>query len=171
MTDEGLASMKALAALSAEEPLAVLAQYRIERFCLDQRDAGAALASIAAFRRAEPPRAGEAEALLSAAREKARAGNPAAAREFYEAYLDRFPGKPGADEPPGDRQGGQRPGRLGYGTAHPGEFAALSRQGSPPGRGVPRLRRCRNRPGRGGEGPCVLSRTRPRWGLPGEPSG
>ena len=95
---EGLASMKALSAFTAEEPLATLAQYRLERYFLDRRDAGAALASIAAFRRAEPPRAGEAEELLTAAREKTRTGNAAAGREIYQAYLDRFPGKPGAGE-------------------------------------------------------------------------
>ena len=95
---EGLASMKALAAFTAEEPLATLAQYRLERYFLDKRDAGAALANIAVFRRAEPPRAGEAEELLSAAREKTRTGNAAAGRELYQTYLDRFPGKPGAGE-------------------------------------------------------------------------
>jgi tetratricopeptide (TPR) repeat protein len=57
-----------------------------------------ALLSIAAFRRAEPPRAGEAEDLLKAVRLKTQGGDPAAGAELYGAYLDRFSDKPGAEE-------------------------------------------------------------------------
>jgi tetratricopeptide (TPR) repeat protein len=95
---EGTASLKKLSATPGGEPLALLAQYRLERNSLDRKDPASALASIPAFRRAEPPRPGEAEALLSDAREKMRSGNSAGARELYQAYLDRFPDKAGAHE-------------------------------------------------------------------------
>lgn len=97
-TEAGLATLRQLAALPPSEPLAVLAQRRLEMALLTAKGPGAALAAIPAFREAEPVPLAQADSLLRTARLEAKAGNSLAAERSYRAYISRFPAAGGALE-------------------------------------------------------------------------
>lgn len=96
--EAGLATLARLADFPEQEPLAVLAQRRLELTLLTRQDTGAALAAVPAFRQAEPVPLGQADALLRTASLRARSENPASASRAYSDYLARFPNGAGAAE-------------------------------------------------------------------------
>ena len=85
-------------AASGDDPLAVLAQRKIEVALLAGEGPEAALAAIPAFAAAEPKSPGRAADLLRAARLRAQSGDPEGAAKLYADYAARYPGGPGAPE-------------------------------------------------------------------------
>lgn len=86
-----------LAALAPAEPLAALAQRRLERLLLTQEGPEAALKAIPAFLEAEPTAVSRGEALLRQARLLRRQADDSAA-QAYRRYLELRPSGPGAAE-------------------------------------------------------------------------
>lgn len=99
--DKGMATLRTLASWPRSEPLAILAQRRIEMMLLTQKGATAALMTVPAFKEAEPVALGAMEALLRSARLKAHAGETSGAEMAYRTYLQRMPKGPGASEAAG----------------------------------------------------------------------
>jgi len=91
-------TLRRLAAKGDSDPLAALAQRKIELSLLSEDGPAAALEVLPAFREAEPVSPGRAADLLRAARLRVEAGDGASAERLWGDYLGRFPAAPGAAE-------------------------------------------------------------------------
>ncbi len=90
-SDDSSSTLQRLASSSPDDPLAVLAQRKIEVALLTSQGPAAALQAIPAFMAAEPKSPERSAGLLREARTRLAAGDTEGAATAYKEYLDRFP--------------------------------------------------------------------------------